>query len=78
MMRTIVWLVLWLSAGPLLAEQAIPPSLQHDLKVSLNPEQRSLRVQDRITLPDATVTLWLELHAGLNPRFHVDRGELKP
>ena len=69
MMRTTVWLVLWLCAAPLYASPSVPP-LQHDLKVSLLPEQHSLRAVDRITLPVAMTNLWLDLHAGLNPRFY--------
>ena len=76
-MRTIAWLVLWLCTGPLFASQAITPPLQHDLKVSLQPEKQSLRVVDQISLPDATATLWLELHAGLNPRFHAEQGKVE-
>ncbi len=75
-MRTTLWLVLWLCAGPLFASPSTPP-LQHDLRLSLLPGQHSLRVTDRISLPAAMTTLWLELHAGLNPRFHADRGEVE-
>jgi hypothetical protein len=38
---------------------------------------RSLRIVDRITLPAAVTTLWLELHAGLNLRFYSDQGEVE-
>ena len=77
MMRAIAWLVLWLCAGPLLASQAIPPPLQHDLKVSLQPGKQRLKVVDRITLPAAASALQLELHAGLKPRFSSGRGEVE-
>ena len=77
MMRTTGWLLLWLCAGPLFASQAIPPPLQHDLEVRLQPGQRSLEVVDRITLPDTTDSLWLELHAGLEPRFFAERGKVE-
>ncbi len=77
MMRAIAWLVLWLCAGPLLASQAIPPPLQHELKVSLQPGKQRLKVVDRITLPAAANTLQLELHAGLKPRFSSGRGEVE-
>ena len=76
-MRAIAWFVLWLCAGPVLASQAVPPPLQHELTVSLLPGERSLDVVDRITLPAAATTLWLDLHAGLNPRFSSDQGEVE-
>ena len=76
-MRAIAWFVLWLCAGPVLASQAVPPPLQHELTVSLVPGERSLRVVDRITLPDAATTLRLDLHAGLNPRFSSSQGEVE-
>jgi aminopeptidase N len=76
MMRTIVWLALWLCAAPLSAAPS-PPSLQHDLTVSLQPEQQSLRAIDVIILPAAMRTLRLELHTGLNPRFYAEQGEVE-
>ena len=76
-MRAIAWLGLWLCAGPVFASGAIPPPLQHDLKVSVYPGERSLLVTDRIVLPDAMTALKLDLHAGLNPRFYADRGEVE-
>lgn len=72
-----VWLfVLWLLSSPL-AAQVAPSPIHHELDVALNPAQRTLTVSDLITLPGPSEKLSLRLHAGLNPRFFSDRGEVR-
>jgi aminopeptidase N len=75
-MKRLLWLLLWLiSAHP--AAQGVDAPIHHDLEVELQPGRQSLRVVDRITLPAPAEGLTLYLHAGLEPRFHADGGEVE-
>ncbi len=73
-MGRVLWLVLWLAGAPV-AAQGLDAPLHHELKVSLQPGQQSLRVVDTIVLPEPAKDLTLYLHAGLNPRFHAEGGD---
>ncbi|MCW8964419.1 MAG: M20/M25/M40 family metallo-hydrolase [Gammaproteobacteria bacterium] len=75
-MKRLVWVLLWLFSAPLLALELQAP-VQHELKVVLQPGQQSLSVSDRITLPKPVSSLTLNLHAGLNPRFSSDHGDVQ-
>ncbi|MCU7843873.1 MAG: M20/M25/M40 family metallo-hydrolase [Candidatus Thiodiazotropha sp. (ex Monitilora ramsayi)] len=74
-MKWTILFALWLLCSPLPAQDIQPP-IHHELKVTLQPKQRSLTVTDRITLPKPVESLTLHLHAGLKPRFFSDRGDV--
>ncbi len=75
MKRTLL-LMLCLFSSPLPA-QDVRSLIHHELKVVLQPQQRSLTVTDRILLPEPAKNLTLRLHAGLKPRFFSDAGNVK-
>ena len=75
-MKRVLLLVLWFFGNPLLAQDIQPP-IHHELKVTLKPQQQTLTVSDRVTLPQPVNSLTLDLHAGLKPRFFSDSGSVQ-
>ena len=61
----------WAQAGQ------VPTPVQHDITVTLEPGQRSLSVSNRISLPKPMRQLTVQLHAGLEPRFDADEGDVQ-
>ncbi len=68
--------MLWLLVS-LLPAQAVPSPIHHELKVELEPGERTLTVHDRISLPEPVTSLTLRLHDGLSPRFLTDQGVVR-
>ena len=75
-MKSVLLLLLCLFCGPLWALVS-PAPIHHDLKVKLAPQQRTLTVSDQVSLPQPMRQLTLQLHAGLNPRFYTETGEIE-
>ena len=75
-MKRALFFVLWLFGSPLAAQDVQSP-IHHELKVALKPQQRILTVRDRISLFKPEEGLTLNLHAGLNPRFSSDLGDVQ-
>lgn len=75
-MKLLILFSFWLLVLPLFAQAAVQP-VHHQLRVVLEPEKQSLRVTDRLTLPDTVDSLVLSLHPGLNPRFSSTHSGLK-
>jgi hypothetical protein len=74
-MKKLLLLVLWLISFSLSAQDVRSP-IHHELKVSLQPQQRTLTVSDHISLRQPVERISLLLHSGLSPSFFSDRGEV--
>ena len=75
-MKSVLLLLLCLFCGPLWALVS-PAPIHHDLEVRLAPQQRTLTVSDQVSFPQPMRQLTLQLHAGLNPRFYAETGEIE-
>ncbi len=65
--KTVYWFILLISIAAA-NSHAASPTIQHEIEVTLSPEEQTLWVKDHIHLPEKA-PLEFTLHAGLEPRI---------